>query len=265
MGVKEYKHTPESLAKIRAAAKKVPIEYGTCHTCGKSFAMSKDQRGRFHRNPERKCYCSRACQSIAFGAASVGNKHSLGHKMTAESLAKMSLAQTGHRGYALGYKHTPEAKQRMGAAKIGNKYTLGHKFSPEHRAKLGASKRGKKYWLGRKHTDADKQKMSAALKGEKSPNWKGGITSLNEVIRHSFEYRDWRTSVFTRDNFTCGLCGKRGKYLQAHHIRTFSNNPELRFDPNNGVTLCLECHGKTKTKESEYEELFLEKVVAACL
>ena len=38
-----------------------------------------------------------------------------------------------------------------------------------------------------------------------------------------------------------------GGKLNADHIKPFSLFPELRFDLNNGRTLCVECHKKTDT------------------
>jgi len=55
---------------------------------------------------------------------------------------------------------------------------------------------------------------------------------------------EWRIAVFERDNYICQECGIRGGKLQSHHIKGWSDNPDLRFDINNGITLCLECHAK---------------------
>lgn len=79
-------------------------------------------------------------------------------------------------------------------------------------------------------------------KGEFHPNWKGGITSQNQVGRSSKEYYHWRTAVFSRDNYTCQRCGRRGGKLNAHHIKKWSEFKSLRFDVNNGITLCDKCH-----------------------
>lgn len=80
------------------------------------------------------------------------------------------------------------------------------------------------------------------LAGENNPNWRGGITSENEVIRKSKNYVDWRLSVFGRDKYACQKCNQRGGDLNAHHIEAFSKNPELRTSVGNGITLCVICH-----------------------
>lgn len=77
--------------------------------------------------------------------------------------------------------------------------------------------------------------------------WKGGITSENEKIRKSKAYKSWRFLIFQRDNFTCQDCGHKGKIIEAHHIKEFALFPELRLDPDNGVTLCKECHDERET------------------
>lgn len=57
--------------------------------------------------------------------------------------------------------------------------------------------------------------------------------------------REWRVSVFSRDDYTCQHCGIRGGRLQAHHIKPYREYPELRHVLSNGETLCVDCHKKT--------------------
>lgn len=79
-------------------------------------------------------------------------------------------------------------------------------------------------------------------KGKKHYNWQGG-KSKNK--RTGFKYYKWRSKVFQRDNWTCQTCGIREIYLEAHHIKSWSKYPKLRYILNNGITLCLKCHKLT--------------------
>ena len=63
----------------------------------------------------------------------------------------------------------------------------------------------------------------------------------------------WRKAVFERDSYKCQKCGKIGGKLNAHHIKPFSLYPDLRFDIDNGITLCKECHIELHKTEREWE------------
>ena len=53
----------------------------------------------------------------------------------------------------------------------------------------------------------------------------------------------WRTNIYTRDSYTCQVCGdNKGGNLNAHHLNGWNAFPEQRFDLDNGVTLCTDCH-----------------------
>jgi len=84
--------------------------------------------------------------------------------------------------------------------------------------------------------------QETSLRGKDNPNWKGGISTENNLIRTSREYEDWKTMIFERDNYTCVRCVKRGGDLNAHHIIPFSIAPEERLKLSNGATLCIPCH-----------------------
>lgn len=139
------------------------------------------------------------------------------------------------------------------------KPTSGSIKKGEHRGKNTELKKGSIPW--------NKGKKYIKISGINHWNWKGGkdLEFLKERIRCSFEYRQWRSDVYTRDKFTCQDCGAKsgfGKaiYLEAHHVEEFSKILEKHkiktveealkceelWDLNNGITLCYKCHSKTK-------------------
>lgn len=80
--------------------------------------------------------------------------------------------------------------------------------------------------------------------GENNPNWRGGRTLSNKIIRSCEGYRNWRKLIFKRDHFTCIKCGHRFIHIIAHHRKSVADYPYLIFDINNGITLCKDCHKK---------------------
>lgn len=89
----------------------------------------------------------------------------------------------------------------------------------------------------------------AGLPPEFNPNWRGGTSSERARIMATKEYKKWRQDVYERDNYTCVMCFTKGngKNLNADHIKSFKDYPELRTNLANGRTLCVDCHKKTDT------------------
>ena len=153
----------------------------------------------------------------------------------------------------LGSKHSEESKKKI--SEHSAKPNKGKKLSEETRNKISKSRIGivfsdnhinnlKISHIGKKQSPEIIEKRMSKIRGNNHWNWKGGITSLNSKIRMSQEYKDWRSLVFKRDNWTCVFCGQRGGKLEVDHIKPFSEYPELRFDTNNGRVVCVPCHRK---------------------
>lgn len=159
---------------------------------------------------DRKHFCSRHC-NCQFNMK--GKKYCLGKKLW------------------LGKKHTEESKEKNRLSNLGRRSSVGTEF-----------KKGLIPW--------NKGKPFLQISGENHPNWQGGITKESFKIRNSFLYKQWRDAIYKRDNYTCTCCGEKEKVsgkLEAHHIKSFADFPELRFDIDNGRTLCKDCHRKTDT------------------
>lgn len=153
-----------------------------------------------------------------------------------------------------GKKHSKEVRAKMVKNHKGN---TGKKFSKEHIERIQSAK------AGYRHSAETKRKISSSRAGKRSGKdchlWRGGITPINFQIRNSFKYRQWRSDVFTRDDFTCQNCSERGVYLEADHfpkmfseiirdykIKSFEEALDCSelWNLNNGRTLCKECHKK---------------------
>ncbi len=120
-------------------------------------------------------------------------------------------------------------------------------------------KKGHKMNLGKKPSEKTKEKIRQSRLGkfgELAPGWKGGISSLQKLFYHCFKYRQWRSDIFTRDDFTCQNCNGRGGLLEPHHIKRVTIiikeykiktleqalACEELWNVNNGITLCKKCH-----------------------
>ena len=156
-----------------------------------------------------------------------------------------------HKGTKGLIKHSEEQSRKQSLR------MKGHIVSEETRLKISQSEKGKvvSQETRDKMSLANKGKLRLNFRGEKSSGWKGGITPKNHAIRMSLEYKAWRVAVFIRDNHTCVLCKQQGGYLNADHIKSFANYPELRLNIDNGRTLCEPCHRKTDNFGSKNNKL----------
>lgn len=65
--------------------------------------------------------------------------------------------------------------------------------------------------------------------------------NIEDLERSRFRI-ELQQTIMQRDNYCCVWCSSKGVYLHVHHLETWKNSPERRFDPTNLVTLCVECH-----------------------
>jgi len=164
-------------------------------------------------------------------------------------------------------------------------------FTEDHKRKLREN--SSRYWLGKKrypetieklriaamgkirhsdpHSEETKKKISQTkinslltLRGERHPFYKDGQSRNRKREYKTFKFNKWRRSVYERDNFICQMCGQKGKELNCHHIKSFTNFSKIRFDISNGITLCKDCHMNLhglKKKEDRQLKLIYSKAI----
>lgn len=80
---------------------------------------------------------------------------------------------------------------------------------------------------------------------------------------------EWSKKVRDRDGYQCQKCGSRCGIMHAHHIENYADNPHLRHELSNGITLCEPCHvefhriyGKRNNNRAQINEyLALEPIL----
>lgn len=120
---------------------------------------------------------------------------------------------------------------------------------------------------GKKASAKTRKKISENhhdVSGENNPNYKPYLTDEERIVGRFYPgYSEWRKAVYERDNYTCQVCGDdTGGNLNAHHLESYDNNPDLRTSLDNGITLCEDCHkdfhhqyGYGNNTRKQYEEV----------
>lgn len=90
------------------------------------------------------------------------------------------------------------------------------------------------------------KKAQEVNKGKSHYNYNPNVTDTQRLKDRyeigSEDRRRWRRSVYIRDDYTCQKCYKRSGTLNAHHLDGYNWHKEGRYDVNNGITLCSQCH-----------------------
>jgi len=152
--------------------------------------------------------------------------------------------------------------------------------SQNTRQKMREKKLGKKVVFSDKH----KENLSKALMGKLKP-WLKGIKRITPELRtkmiegrrnkwldrsllkksdrqNSGAYYEWRKNVKNRDNHKCKIYNKDcNGGLQAHHILSWRDHPELRYEINNGITLCKFHHPLKYLEEKKLSPYFTNLIL----
>lgn len=205
----------------------------TCAFCSKEFKAAPSAKRKF---------CSHKCSTDA----KIANKKeclNCGNEFIAVRKRVMYCSRDCY------YTHNSRYK-------VGTSFSTLHEVTDETKRTL--SNITKEQWKSGQFNDYLKKRRESTLRGKDHFNYKNGNGGIREKLYSLFEYKDWRSSVFKRDNFTCQKCRQKGGALEAHHKTSFREIAakyqfkdhieaakclEL-FDVSNGITLCKSCHGE---------------------
>jgi hypothetical protein len=110
-------------------------------------------------------------------------------------------------------------------------------------------------------TEEIRVKISKATLGEKNPHWKKDRSKLksSEKKHLNTQYMYWSKGVKDRDSWKCRLSNSDCKgRLESHHIQNWIDYPELRYEINNGITLCRFHHPLKWEEEKRMIPVFTE-------
>jgi hypothetical protein len=139
-------------------------------------------------------------------------------------------------------------------------WNRGLKMPEEQKRKVSLSRKGK--CLG----DANPSKLPEVkmkISGENHYLWKKDRTQIVQywTERNNPEYKQWRLKIYRRDNYKCRIdnCDCKGRII-AHHILSWTKFPELRYNINNGITLCQFHHPRRREDEQRLIPFFKSMV-----
>lgn len=200
-----------------------------------------------------------------------------GRTHSEETKKKLSILRSGEGNGMYGKKLSAKRKEEI------SKFWKGREFSKETLKKISDGNRGKirseefkkrlseslkEHYknnpsknIGRIVSEETREKIRKAnlkYRGELASNWRGGISSFP----YDIDWNKWlRIEIKNRDRNKCQnpKCTKISKILDVHHIDYDKNNS----NPNNLITLCKSCHGKTqhhrRTWKRYYKSIMLTK------
>lgn len=86
--------------------------------------------------------------------------------------------------------------------------------------------------------------------GETNPNYKDGKSANRKAERNTPENYKWRNAV-AKDKTNCDCCDtpfSEEVGLERHHLNSWLGFPNERYDVNNGVAICEDCHWEFHTQ-----------------
>jgi hypothetical protein len=152
-----------------------------------------------------------------------------------------------------------EAAKKV-ASDIDQEFTV---LEQDIKKELTTDKNGKWHWLRRAGVAlVDINKAIVCNKAHLIASEDGSV-QREKYMRYAVRLDHTRRKIKEIFNFECQICNERKRNLESHHLNAWSLCPEQRFNIDNGVCLCKECHSLfhkkygLKTTKEQYDEFVL--------
>ncbi len=195
----------------------------------------------------------------------------------------------GVRCLPIGFRHSEESKEKIRLKKLGKTYQGTIEASKKRTGekhprwverveqeckscheifiKRITDKKefcNKRCWYDYKDKPPSKAKGKPRyeLRGKGNGSWIEDRTQLaKRQERGDSAYRDWRSKVKKRDKYRCRINNQdcSGNTI-AHHILSWRDYPELRYQINNGITLCQAHHPRKRAEEEQFVPVLQELI-----
>lgn len=253
-GVECYRAAQRSGAYKRPISDSVNLR--TCDHCGDEFARTRARK----RNGDLSdsSYCSRSCYDAARSLAIADRRKSCarcGEKFDPNNAASKYCS---HACRVAHKKPKPKTCVNCGCkfSAIKWHHAMSRFIAVTHSKTCSAECHIA--WIS--NNQARKDKISAAFTGKNHPNWRGGMSQIQDCSKRGYGWQAARRKALKRDNWTCVDCGmpqaesidKFGRGLDVDHIEPYHNFQSVKLANvlSNLACRCKSCHRKAEAKRT---------------
>jgi len=155
------------------------------------------------------------------------------------SFLKRYKIEARHGGEAIKVQWNDNDKRREQNRQLANKNLQ----TKESREKLKQVQQTKEYKLKSSMCKMGNKNGMYGIVGSINAKWNPNLTDESRIKnRRTFKNMRWRKAIIKKFNSSCAICKRELTSMYVHHLNGYTAFPAERFDINNGVCLCEDCH-----------------------
>ncbi len=178
-----------------------------------------------------------------------------------------------NRGHFVKGTHWRKPKEHWGKGWLEAEYVVNGRAAADIARQMACTENNILFWLAKHGIPRRTMPQVRAAKfwgasgpanpmfgkiGPLNPRYINGSSPERQRLHAQAKGKDFLKAVYARDAYHCVRCSAPNtgpRTLHAHHIKSWAENPKLRFDLSNAVTLCRSCHNWIHSKRNIGKEL----------